>query len=201
MLPTKNCASSCARLGSVHQRTSSDGAVGIGIELEPRLTRCWLGLVDLVGIEPTTSSMPWKRAPSCATGPRSAGQLFYCRGSLGDKSISILWRSGSNRRPPRQAGARRCFNLSNQSTLGGPGRDRTDDLPGKPGRASGLLLRVDQHLDRAVRLPTLQLPFAAPCFLNCGELLLIDKDPRASAAGGWRLSALVLCQSSLGIGG
>jgi hypothetical protein len=28
-------------------------------------------LVDLVGIEPTTSSMPWKRAPSCATGPRN----------------------------------------------------------------------------------------------------------------------------------
>ena len=27
-------------------------------------------LVDLVGIEPTTSSMPWKRAPSCATGPQ-----------------------------------------------------------------------------------------------------------------------------------
>jgi hypothetical protein len=26
-------------------------------------------LVDLVGLEPTTSSMPWKRAPSCATGP------------------------------------------------------------------------------------------------------------------------------------
>ena len=29
----------------------------------------WTLLVDLVGIEPTTSSMPWKRAPSCATGP------------------------------------------------------------------------------------------------------------------------------------
>jgi hypothetical protein len=28
-------------------------------------------MVDLVGIEPTTSSMPWKRAPSCATGPQS----------------------------------------------------------------------------------------------------------------------------------
>jgi hypothetical protein len=28
-------------------------------------------LVDLVGIEPTTSSMPWKRAPSCATGPKN----------------------------------------------------------------------------------------------------------------------------------
>ena len=36
-------------------------------------------LVDLVGIEPTTSSMPWKRAPSCATGPlpeRVAALIF-----------------------------------------------------------------------------------------------------------------------------
>ena len=32
-----------------------------------------LRLVDLVGIEPTTSSMPWKRAPSCATGPLEEG--------------------------------------------------------------------------------------------------------------------------------
>ncbi len=31
-------------------------------------------MVDLVGIEPTTSSMPWKRAPSCATGPRAKRQ-------------------------------------------------------------------------------------------------------------------------------
>jgi hypothetical protein len=29
----------------------------------------WENLVDLVGFEPTTSSMPWKRAPNCATGP------------------------------------------------------------------------------------------------------------------------------------
>ena len=28
--------------------------------------------MDLVGFEPTTSSMPWKRAPNCATGPRHA---------------------------------------------------------------------------------------------------------------------------------
>ena len=27
------------------------------------------GLVDLDGFEPSTSSMPWKRAPNCATGP------------------------------------------------------------------------------------------------------------------------------------
>lgn len=26
-------------------------------------------LVDLEGFEPSTSSMPWKRAPNCATGP------------------------------------------------------------------------------------------------------------------------------------
>jgi hypothetical protein len=25
--------------------------------------------VDLKGFEPLTSSMPWKRAPNCATGP------------------------------------------------------------------------------------------------------------------------------------
>src|SRR5258706_3029124 len=31
-------------------------------------------LVDLVGIEPTTSSMPWKRAPICATGPLLGGE-------------------------------------------------------------------------------------------------------------------------------
>ena len=31
-------------------------------------------LVDLEGFEPSTSSMPWKRAPNCATGP-SEGQV------------------------------------------------------------------------------------------------------------------------------
>jgi hypothetical protein len=31
-------------------------------------------LVDLVGFEPTTSSMPWKRAPNCATGPLRKNQ-------------------------------------------------------------------------------------------------------------------------------
>ena len=33
-------------------------------------------MVDLVGIEPTTSSMPWKRAPSCATGPRRNSSIL-----------------------------------------------------------------------------------------------------------------------------
>jgi hypothetical protein len=34
--------------------------------------------VDLIGIEPMTSSMPWKRAPSCATGPQREGILLFC---------------------------------------------------------------------------------------------------------------------------
>ena len=39
-------------------------------------------LVDLVGIEPTTSSMPWKRAPSCATGPFWRTLLYICGTSI-----------------------------------------------------------------------------------------------------------------------
>src|SRR5271157_2248579 len=36
-------------------------------------------LVDLVGIEPTTSSMPWKRAPKLRHRPTCGGvQLSYC---------------------------------------------------------------------------------------------------------------------------
>jgi hypothetical protein len=35
-------------------------------------------LVDLIGIEPMTSSMPWKRAPSCATGPQRWGHPLFC---------------------------------------------------------------------------------------------------------------------------
>ena len=34
-------------------------------------------LVDLIGIEPMTSSMPWKRAPSCATGPLLGRTLLF----------------------------------------------------------------------------------------------------------------------------
>src|SRR4029077_15419971 len=49
-------------------------------------------LVDLVGFEPTTSSMPWKRAPNCATGPLGAekpaleGRMnqTYCPASIAD---------------------------------------------------------------------------------------------------------------------
>ena len=42
-------------------------------------------LVDLIGIEPMTSSMPWKRAPSCATGPLLGRTLSI----LADSSILV----------------------------------------------------------------------------------------------------------------
>ncbi len=49
-------------------------------------------LVDLIGIEPMTSSMPWKRAPSCATGPLTG--YLYCRRWRGHSSIT--WPSGGS---------------------------------------------------------------------------------------------------------
>ena len=46
--------------------------------------------MDLIGIEPMTSSMPWKRAPSCATGPHAAGmQLLHCHCSSGIRQTGI----------------------------------------------------------------------------------------------------------------
>jgi hypothetical protein len=59
-------------------------------------------LVDLVGIEPTTSSMPWKRAPNCATGPLRKN-LDPAQKSESDKSILayrvrlVKRRSGNHR--------------------------------------------------------------------------------------------------------
>jgi hypothetical protein len=41
-----------------------------------------MGLVDLVRFELTTSSMPWKRAPNCATGPRPGRLLLYHSGAI-----------------------------------------------------------------------------------------------------------------------
>ena len=46
-----------------------------------RIDQHWSNLVDLVGIEPTTSSMPWKRAPKLRHRPTRKGQLSYCRSS------------------------------------------------------------------------------------------------------------------------
>jgi hypothetical protein len=48
--------------------------------------------VDLVGIEPTTSSMPWKRAPKLRHRPTGKEQLSYCRGS-GPASQTRPWRT------------------------------------------------------------------------------------------------------------
>jgi hypothetical protein len=46
-------------------------------------------LVDLAGIEPATSSMPWKRAPSCATGPLYRGRIPW-GSEFQEGTLSIL---------------------------------------------------------------------------------------------------------------
>lgn len=54
------------------------GAPEVGVEpvgAEPVFVLCGGELVDLVRFELTTSSMPWKRAPNCATGPFCADSL------------------------------------------------------------------------------------------------------------------------------
>jgi hypothetical protein len=48
--------------------------IGCGPQVVVKLAKI---LVDLVGFEPTTSSMPWKRAPNCATGPRVGFSPHY----------------------------------------------------------------------------------------------------------------------------
>src|SRR6201992_3999971 len=46
-------------------------------------------LVDLIGIEPMTSSMPWKRAPSCATGPLFGRALSIVADAAGQVKKSV----------------------------------------------------------------------------------------------------------------
>jgi hypothetical protein len=46
--------------------------------------------VDLDGFEPSTSSMPWKRAPNCATGPslRQTGKPRIEKLDLGGDTLA-----------------------------------------------------------------------------------------------------------------
>ena len=47
-------------------------------------------VVDLDGFEPSTSSMPWKRAPNCATGPslRQTGKPRIEKLDLGGDTLA-----------------------------------------------------------------------------------------------------------------
>ena len=83
-------------------------------------------LVDLIGIEPMTSSMPWKRAPSCATGPHAAGmQLFYC----------LCW--GGFRQSPGPATQNPILRPANpglgRSLISSAGQSATPKLRARPG--------------------------------------------------------------------
>ena len=70
-----------------------DAVKGVCYQMLPSWKRelCkYLKMVDLVGIEPTTSSMPWKRAPSCATGPRLETRRIGIEGSAESFSPTSL---------------------------------------------------------------------------------------------------------------
>jgi hypothetical protein len=51
-------------------------------------------LVDLTGIEPVTSSMPWKRAPSCATGPLRRKDSLFSRMRVGKSNLGCGTKPG-----------------------------------------------------------------------------------------------------------
>ena len=68
--------------------------VGVG---EWGVGKCLKGLVDLEGFEPSTSSMPWKRAPNCATGPRVSFNI--ARADAGDGAAVVVNKTAS----PNQA--------------------------------------------------------------------------------------------------
>src|SRR5690349_20615135 len=87
-------------------------------------------MVDLVGIEPTTFPAG-----------RDALRNFSVCNYVKQRTRRIWWTwSGSNRRPSRQAGTRSgsfpyvIMSNKEHEGNGGPGRDRTDDLPGRPVR-------------------------------------------------------------------
>ena len=54
-------------------------------------------MVDLVGIEPTTSSMPWKRAPNCATGPRGDSPILAEGGEIVKPKVAGSVQQGSTK--------------------------------------------------------------------------------------------------------
>jgi hypothetical protein len=79
--------------------------------------------------------------------------------------------------------------------IGGPGRDRTDDLPGRAGARSAIV-SVDEFLYRAMRLPPLQLLLATARLSQGFKFLLIHEYPRPAPTRRRSLAALMLLQSS-----
>ena len=71
----------CRAAQGLGLQTSSTGAFGWW-----GAGKCLKGLVDLEGFEPSTSSMPWKRAPNCATGPRVSFNIARAGASDGAAS-------------------------------------------------------------------------------------------------------------------
>ena len=73
--------------------------------------------MDLVGIEPTTSSMPWKRAPSCATGPhfgRSTTSILAHAYRIVKPGAGVLHQKGTWERGPTVAKPEKMSILSRE---------------------------------------------------------------------------------------
>src|SRR5947207_15279022 len=77
-------------------------------------------LVDLVGIEPTTSSMPWKRAPSCATGPLCKGRTnFYSRLAPQDSQTGAAQAAASVQRETSNQNQKRFLEVEHVPHIAG----------------------------------------------------------------------------------
>ena len=63
--------------------------------------------MDLIGIEPMTSSMPWKRAPSCATGPLLGRTVSILRPAGRLVKLNV-YRSAELEAKPSQAEVTNC---------------------------------------------------------------------------------------------
>src|SRR5437660_4378313 len=82
-------------------------------------------MVDLVGIEPTTSSMPWKRAPKLRHRPT------FIREGLSKYSVLIVSKSRNIRQPPHmpvgapmlQSFGLRSFRSEAPESTGSAGKD------------------------------------------------------------------------------
>src|ERR1700678_4824779 len=103
-----------------------DAVKGVCYQMLPSRKResCkYLKMVDLVGIEPTTSSMPWKRAPSCATGPLSRRtplpqqRLMYFLLAVRVRQTPTSARSELEHDSLTQAGARRRSSLTSTNGI------------------------------------------------------------------------------------
>ena len=151
--------------------------------------------MDLKGFEPLTSSMPWKRAPNCATGPPACSPKCYhgpAQPARAAGSDSRTETSGSPRRnkPTRRAREnsrpawRQPRNDRSSSDIPRPLARATDVLPAEPvlPNRAGLLLAphaatANRVFDRRSSLLPWIWGLAATCAPAIQALAGVPSDP------------------------